>query len=294
MSIALFLRDKKTGLVYLNELKKYVRPYWLVPQDIGNRGFLAVPANTQRHCIFTPDQNGPFEGTYLTADVPSGGQMSVRINIPGLQRDLMNRAVLLQTIFTPTPGGQNPFIIPETLWLEPTESVITYFTDLSGAANSVRPMIHGRQFALRQARAGLATKFMAKRRLQRKVTMPFWFTTEQAVALAAGAAAIRANMQVSEEGHFVAYKITAWSTGPFEYRILDSESGASLSGAVYMSNTQATGIAAFPYILPEPWFIEKGRLLNLEFNNNNAGGANNIFLTISGRRIYDDRYREIV
>ena len=294
MSIPLFLRSTKNNLVYLNELKQYVQPYWLVPQDIGNRGFLAVPANTQRHCVVVPDQNGPFEGSYITADVPSGGLMNVRINEPGANRDLMNRDILLQTIFTPVPGAQNPFVLPETLWLEARQSLLLYFTDLSGLLNSVQPVIHGRKFNLRQARAGLADKFLAKRRLQRKVTTPYFYTTDQPVTLAVGAIAQRANIQVDDAGHFVAYKITCWSQGPFEYRIIDGTSGATLSGAVYIANTQGAGIAAFPYILPEPWFIPKNRILTLEFNNLRVGLTNNIFLTITGRRIYDDQYREIV
>jgi hypothetical protein len=155
-------------------------------------------------------------------------------------------------------------------------------------------VMHGRKFWLRQARAGLANKFIAQRRLQQAVTTPYFFTTDQAVTLAAAAVRTQANISISAEGHFVAYKITCFSDGPFEYRLIDGETGQSLSGGVFISNTQGTGIAANPYILPEPWFVEKNRQLILEMNNLNALGANRVFFTIAGRRIYDDQYRDIV
>jgi len=295
MSIPLFKRSRKTNLVYLNELKKYVLPWWLVPQNIVNRndGILAVPANATRNCMMTPDQNGPFEGMYLTCDL-FGGDMTVRINDAGFTRDLMNRDVLVSTIMTPAPGGQNVFILPETLWLEQRHSLLFTFTDQSGAANSVRPVLHGRKFFLRQAPAGLGDRFLARRRMQRKVSTPYWFTTDQAVQLANGAAGARANITIGGEGHFVAYKITCQSDGPFEFRLIDGETGAALSGSVFVSNTNCTGIGMDPYVFPEPWFIEKDRLITVEMNNLNALGANNIWFTMSGRRIYDESYREIV
>jgi len=195
---------------------------------------------------------------------------------------------------TPAPGGQNVFILPETLWLEQRHSLVMTFTDTSGAVNAVRPVLHGRKFLLQNAREGLANKFLAKRRMQQKITTPYFYTTDAAVALAFGAVAQRANITVTEEGHFVAYKITCWSNGPFSFRILDGESGQAISGSIFVSNTQCTGVAADPYILPEPWFVEKSRQLIVEMNNNFAGGVNNVFLTISGRRVYDEQYREIV
>ncbi len=293
MSIPLFLRRNKTNLVALNELKRYVRPEFMVPQQLGNNtGWLAVAANASVPCVLTPDQNGPFEGMYLTADY-GGGNMLVRITDPANTRDLMNRDVLAQTIFTAAPGGQNVFILPETLWLEQRHSIILNFTDISAAANSVRPVVHGRKFWLRQAREGIADKFLATRRLQRKVTTPYFFTTDQPVVLAAAAVAQRANITIGQEGHFVAYKMTCWSQFPFEFKILDGENGQSLSGSIFVSNTQGTGIAMDPYIFPEPWFIPKNRQLVLEMNNP-LMPQNTVFLTISGRRVYDDEYREIV
>jgi len=293
MSIPLFVRNTKTGLVSINELKKYVTPWQLVPQDLNNiTGILVVPAGTTRQLNLIPDQNGPFEGMFLTADV-AGGLMSVVIHDTGFNRDLMNRPVLVQTIMTPTPGGQNVFLLPETLWLEQQHSLLLSFTDLSALANSVRPVLHGRKFWLRQARAGLADKFVAQRRQQRQVTTPYFYTTDAAVNLAAAAVGTRANITVSAEGHFVAHKITCWSTGPFEYQIIDGENGQSLSGSIFVANTQATGTAANPYVLPEPWFIERNRQLVLRMNNLFAGGANQVFFTMSGRRIYTDQYPNI-
>lgn len=293
MSIPLFLKDKRTNIVGINELKKYVTPWHLVPQNLGNNtGFLAVGANAFANLVLSPDQNGPFEGMYLTADM--AGLMNVRIHDAGSNRDLMNRDVLAQTIFTPTPGGQNPFALPETLWVEQRHSILMTFTDLSTVVNSVRPVVHGRKFWLRQARPGLGNKFINNRRLQQKVTTPYFYTTDQAVALAAAAQRTQANISISAEGHFVAYKITLFSDGPFEYRLIDGETGQSTSGAIFLNSTQAGGNAANPYILPEPWYIEKNRQIILEMNNLSALGANRVWFTISGRRIYDDQYGQIV
>ena len=292
-SIPLFLRRKKDNLVFLNELKRYVAPWQLTPQNIGNRGILPVLLLTAQPCVFTPDQNGPFEGMYLTCEL-ANQLMMVRINDAAYSRDLMNRDVLATTIMTPLAGGQNPFVLPESLWLEQRHNLIATFTDFSGAANTARPVVHGRKFWLRQARAGLADRFLQQRRTQRKITTPYFYTTDQAVTLAAAAAGIRAPITITEEGHFVAYKITCWSDGPFEFKLLDGETGIAISGTVFISNLQGTGTAANPYVLPEPWFVEKSRQLILEMNNFNALSANRIFFTVSGRRVFDDSYREIV
>jgi len=293
MAIPLFLRNKKTGIVYLNELKRHVKPFFLVPQDLGNAtGALALLAGGTNVAILTPDQNGPFEGFYFT--VERNGPATVRINDTGFRRDLMNRDIHVDTIMTPAPGGQRPSILPESLWLEQRHALSLTFTDISGAAQAIRPVLHGRKFFLKQATPGMANKFIARRQLQRRVTTPYWYTTDAAVALAAGAVGTRANMTISEEGHFVVQKITCVSTGPFDFRIVDGRTGTALSGSILMSNMSATGTARFPYVLPEPWFIERNTQLVLEFNNTNALGANNIFMTFSGRRIYDETYREIL
>jgi len=295
MSIPAFVRDEKTGMVSLNELKKYVTPWQLVPQNLGNlTGILAVPALQVRNIVLTPDQNGPFEGMYLTCDVYGNRLINVRLHDVGFNRDLMNRDILVETIMTPTPGGQSPYILPETFWIEQRQSLIMTFTDLSNAANSVRPVFHGRKFWLRQARQGIADKLMAKRRQQRKITTPYFYTTDQAVTLAAAAAGTRANITISDEGHFMAYKITYYSDGPFEFRLIDGETGQAISGAIFINSTAGGGTAALPYVFPEPWFIEKNRQIILEMNNLNALGANRVWFTMTGRRIYDDQYRDIV
>jgi len=293
MAIPLFLRNKKTGIVYLNELKRHVSPYWLVPQDLGNaRGNLAVLANAPANMVVVPDQNGPFECFYMTAD--HGGHMLVRINDSGFRRDLMNRDVHVDTIMTPIPGGQRPFLLPESLWLEQRHALTFTFTDISGAAQTVRPVLHGRKFFLKSAEPGMAAKFFAQRQLQRKISTPYFYTLDAPLQLAAAAAGTRANMTVSEEGHFVANKLTCVSDGPFEFIIRDGRTGQALSGSIFVGNTAATGISRFPYVFPEPWFIERNSQLVFEFNNNWALGANDIWLTMSGRRVYDETYREIV
>jgi len=293
MSIPLFLRQKKTGVVYLNELKRHVKPYFLVPQDLGNvQGQLAVVANNTNNAILIPDQQGPFEGMYWTAE--HGGHMLVRINDSGFRRDMMNRDVHVDTIMTPVPGAQDPFMLPETLWLAQRHALTLTFTDISGANQTIRPVLHGRKFFLKQAKPGLANRFLARREQQQRISTPYFYTTDANVTLAAAAVGTRAQMTISEEGHFVAHKITCVSDGPFDMIIKDSRDGQALSGSIVVSNTQCTGIAARPYIFPEPWFIERNTQLLFEFNNRFALGANRIWMTFSGRRVYDESYQEII
>lgn len=293
MSVPVFLKHQKTGIVYLNELKRHVKPYWLIPQDLGNaQGQIAVGTLGVGNVIFVPDQNGPFEGFYMTAD--HGGAMTVRINDTGFKRDLMNRDIHIDTIMSPVPGGQFPFVLPESLWLEQRHALMMTFTDLSNVAQTVRPVIHGRKFFLKSAPQGTGNTFLAKRQLQQRITTPYFYTTDAAVVLANAAIGTRAQMTISEEGHFIAHKITCVSTGPFDFLVRDGRTGQSLSGTTVVANTTGTGTVFFPYILPEPMFIERNTQLIWEFNNRNALGANTIFLTVSGRRVYDETYREIV
>jgi len=293
MAIPLFVKDKASGTIYLNELKRHVIPHFLVPQDLGNNtGALAVPALGVANCVLAPDQFGPFEGFYLTA--MHNGDMTVRINDAAFRRDLMNRDVHIDTIMTPTPGGQNPFILPETLWLEQRHSLVMTFTDLSNAIQAVYPVIHGRRFMLKQAKPGIASRFITRRQLQMRVTTPYFMTTDAAVTLANGAVGTRANMTISQEGHFVAHKVMVVSDGPFNMRVTDGRSGVSLSGTIWPHMFNSVGTSRFPYIFCEPWFIARNSQLVFEFNNLNALGANRIFLTMAGRRVYDETYREIL
>jgi len=294
MAIPLFLKQKSTGVVYLNELKRFVKPYFMVPQNVGNQlGQVAVGALGTGNMILAPDQNGPFEGFYFTSE--HGGNMLVRINDGGARRDLMNRDVHIDTIMTPVPGGQRPFMLPEGLWIQQRRSLLFTFTDLSGAAQTVRPVLHGRKFFLKQATPGLASKFIARRDMINQVTTPFFYTTDNDVNLPL---ATTANQQetitVNDEGHFLATKITCVSQGPFDFIIKDGRTGQSLSGAVRVSNTGCTGISRFPYVFPEPWLIERNSQIIIEFTNRFALGSNNIWMTWTGRRIYDEQYQEIL
>lgn len=294
MALPLFIKQKQTGISFLNELKRFVRPYWLVPQNTDNlQGQIAVLANGTGNFVLSPDQNGPFEGFYFTSE--HGGDMLVRINDGGSRRNLMNRDVHMDTIMTPVPGGQRPFLLPEGLWIQQRRSLAFTFTDISGVAQTVRPVLHGRKFFLKQAKPGLAAKFVARRDMIQAVTTPYFYTTDNAVNLPlVNTTSQPANITISDEGHFVAHKITCVSDGPFDFIIRDGRTGQSLSGAIRISNTSATGTSRFPYVFPEPWFIERSSQIIIEFTNRFAGGANNIFMTWSGRRVYDEQYGGIL
>jgi len=290
MGVPTFLKNEQTRLIYLNPLKKFVKPFWLVPQDVNNTGNLAVGANTAQPMILRNDQQGPFEGFYAT--VQHNGDMLVRINDTGMQRDLMNRDVHVDTIFTPAPGGQSPFIFPESLWMDAGSTLQLTFTDISGVGQSVRPVIHGRKFYLRSAPRGIGTNVLARRERERRVSTPYFYTTDVAVALTAGQTGLQVPLTVSQEGHFEARKITVVSTGAFDFRISENRNGINLAGAIFTSSVSCGGIASFPYIFPESWLIERNTQLTVEFNNV-FPGVNTIFFTISGRRIYDEQYSSI-
>lgn len=291
MGVPTFLKNETTGVVYLNPLKKFVKPYWLVPQDINNVGRLTVGALASQPMVLRNDQQGPFEGFYAT--VQHNGDMLVRLQDTGMQRDLMNRDVHIDTIFSPAPGGQSPFIFPESLWMDAGSTILATFTDISGVQQTVRPVIHGRKFYLRSAPRGIGNNVLARRERERRVSTPYFYTTDVAVAMTAAQTGLQVPLTVSQEGHFEARKITVVSTGPFDFKISENRNGINLAGAIFTSNVSCGGISSFPYIFPESWLIERNTQLTIEFNNTFAGGANNIFFTISGRRIYDEQYSSI-
>ena len=290
MGVPTFLKNEQTGVVYLNPLKKFVKPFWLTPQDVNNTGNLTVGALASSPMILRNDQQGPFEGFYAT--VQHNGDMLVRIQDTGMQRDLMNRDCHLDTIFAPAPGGQSPFIFPETLWMDAGSTLLLTFTDASGVIQAVRPVIHGRKFYLRSAPRGIGNNVLSRRERERRVSTPYWYTTDQAMALAAGQTGLQIPLTVSQEGHFEARKITCVASGPFNFKISENRNGINMAGNTFVSNVSCTGIASFPYIFPESWLIERNTQLTIEFNNV-FPGPNTIFFTISGRRIYDEQYSSI-
>lgn len=288
MPVPTFLRGKD-GYVRLNEIKRHVRQHWLTPQGTGNRrGNVIVGANADAYLRFVCDQNGPFEGYGLSYDRTSP-LVNVVINcVRANNRALMNRPVLADTIMSPLIGGQNLFLLPETLWFDPMEVYTMVFTDFSGAPNTVRPIIHGRKFNLRQAPPSLAEALVKRKSLRQQISTPYFYTTDAAVALAANVRGQQATITVSEEGHFEWWATTFWATGAFDWRVTDAASGVSFSGSEYVNSTGTIGVSLFPYEMSEPVFIAKNTALTLEFDDY-SGGVNNVFLTLIGRRIYEDR-----
>src|ERR1700675_953186 len=105
--IPTWIKHPETGLIVVNELKRYVKPFWLVPEDTNSfasdSGILSLNAGeVSDFYTLTVDGKGHFEifDAFFTSSEPEG--FTVELFDPGnlgSERPvLMNREVHVATI----------------------------------------------------------------------------------------------------------------------------------------------------------------------------------------------------
>lgn len=292
MALKLF-KKKADGRLEINPLKHATFPYYLCT-DAPNT-VVVVPAggNTSAPTPMTVTQEGPFEGFYLTGQYNNA--VMIRIQDQAAKRMLMNREIHWDTIVGGTGGaagdgdlGIRPFILPQTMFLHQRRSLIVDFRDLAAAGANVRFAIGGRRFYPTAAASNDLQKFIKQKVDRYGVATPYFLTTDAQVNIA-GPGTTTWRMSVGAEAHFVGYKlsyVTTLAADPTFY-LTDAETGRVIMNgntvAGIMQAADGIGTAQFPYIFPEPWFIERNGAINLTLT---AAGAGIFYFTIAGIRIY--------
>ena len=282
MSTPLFVKDPATGRLQINELKHYVFPNYLI-SDVGQ---IVVPAGgTSAPTGFTVTQEGPEEITLFTGQTTAN--VMVMIQDIAANRFIMNREIHWLTM---VGVGMRPFILPQTMMLHQRRSLVATFRDLAAGGANVDLVMGSRRFYPTAAGSPKLDDYIEKKLERFGVSTPYFLTTDAAVNFAAlGTQTFR--MSVGPEGHFCGYKLMFLTdiVGAFTFTLQDAETGRNLMNGLgnvgLVNSADGIGTAQWPYILPEPWFIERNGAVNITIT---AAAAGNVWFTIGGIRIYSE------
>lgn len=292
--------------------KMYVPVYWrreILPNwmyfDFSDVGAAAavIPAAGTPSAPFTfkqpytsvggLDENlgTPFEvRSIVFADTVEGtpaANFQVLLKEVGETREFMNRRCHVRTIFG---TAQTPALLREPFMFKSQHNVSCQFFKIAGGATAAKVYLVGAQYA------PWSPEFMAKKRShtelvdivrkwykRRNYVTPYWLTTDEDVTLA-GNASGEFFAKIGDDGHFEAFTLTAVSTGNFEIDISEPKTKQTLMNGL-ITQTNGIGNANFPTLLASAYLVPAGYRLRF-FIRNLTGAENNIFITLSGRKIW--------
>lgn len=273
------------GSVFINPSKRYVPSYWLTTNP--NRVVAIGAGATTAPQLLPVDSQGHFEIFYAMCERDAA--CTIRIFDPGRSTELMNREVHIDTITSGVSGNASlrPFIWPESYFLNVEDAgraLTVQFRDLSGVGGNIRYALCGRRFYTKESPPDVYEKmFQYFGRKER--TNVYFLTTDVATQIGAGVGTeLVATARVTDEADFEMFKITSVHDGPYEFMLRNRSNGRALMSD-FIHVDLGTGTAEFPFILPEPWLVERNYQVEIVFRNLQAG-ANNVFFTMTGRRLY--------
>lgn len=280
----LFMPD---GSVQINRAKRHVRSFW-IPSNPKSVVLAAAGAagDTVLGTPFVVDQQGHFEWAYLMGFFTSN-QFLINIFDPGTRRNLMNERIHAGTLLG---TARRPAILVETYLLNTENAgreLQMDYQNLSLAQNDVEVVLHGRRWYHRESppdvQADLRKKFGSKER-----TTAYWLTTERGafVIPAAGAllAPVAPIITADDEADTEVFKITAVSTGPFEFRLRELASNRTLMND-FVRIENGFGTPEFPFVFQESLLIERNYKVAVDVRDL-SGADNTVFLTFWCRRLW--------
>lgn len=301
--IPTWIKDPETGLVVVNELKKYVKPFWLTTED--NEVITLAAGEVSDFFPMTVDGKGHFEifDAFYTSQRAEG--FTVELFDPGnLGRErpiLMNREVHVDTIASggavtlplsgtlPAAGAAGrPFRWPQSFFMNVvsgTGTLMVRFRNLNTTqTNQIRFALVGRRWYHLQAPWKVANRMEEIFREQAR-TFPYFFTTDQFVSLTAlGSSA--PIMRFGDDAYVEWVKGMAVSTGSFQVRIVETSTKKRLMERPVI-NTLAFGNGEFPFLNWEDSLFEPNYQLTFELDDL-SDGTNVVWLTLACRKIKVD------
>lgn len=285
--IPTFLK-REDGGIYINPAKRHVRPYWLTSQAPATPTpqIVSIPAGgTTPPIPFPIDTQGHFE-IFYTMFQATDPRVEINIFDPGTRRNLMNRGIRLPTI---AGTATRPFYWPESYFLNvdngPRELQVS-FTDFSGAPNDVRLVFYGRRLYQNEAPPAVQEE-MIRYFASKERTNVYFLTTENAItvpALGILSGPTAPVFQATDEASTEVMKMSIVNDGAFEFQLREQRNNRTLSNnPVHVVDGWGTG--QFPFVLQETFLIERNYDVDFEITDL-SGAENNIFATMTARRLY--------
>ncbi len=301
-AIPTWIKDPDSGLVVVNELKKYVKPFWLTTDPNP----ITLAAGELSDWIpMVIDGKGHFEifDAFFVSQRAEG--FTVELFDPGNQgRErpiLMNREVHVATIasgggttlpltgslpVSSSPG--RPFRWPQSFFMNVvsgTGAIMARFRNLNTTqSNQIRFTLSGRRWYHLQAPWKIANR-MEEIFREGARTFPYFFTTDGFVTLTALGTASPV-VRFGDDGFVEWSKGMAVSTGGFTVRILETATQKRLMESPVI-NTLAFGNGEFPFLMWEDALFEPNYQLTFELVDL-SNAANTIWITLGCRKIKVD------
>lgn len=247
----------------------------------------AGPGDTALGIPFRIDTQGHFEWAYLMS-LATSKNFLVKVFDPGTRRDLMNNFIHAATLLG---TAQRPGLLPETYLLNTENAgreLQLSVRNLSAAPNNVEIALHGRRWYHMEAPPDVQEDIRKKFK-QRERTTAYWLTPDggPGFTVPAGGALVdqAAPLFVADdEADTEVFKVTTFSTGPFEFRLRELASNRFLMND-FVRVENGWGTAEFPFVFQESLLIERNYKVAVEVRD--LSGANNtIFLTFWCRRLW--------
>lgn len=296
------IKDPKTGKIVVNELKRYVKPFWLTTEP---ESVVLGPDGESDPIPMMLDNKGSYEifQAFFNSSQPEG--FTVKIFTPDTRATLMNRQVHVATIasgggvttpegaFPATSSAGRPFRWPESYFLDVEDkgkAVMCVFRNLSATqSNTIRFVLHGLRWYHMQAPAWIAKRMKHIYR-ERLSTFPFFYTTEQFAELPA-LGTVNSEIRFTDEAYVEWVKSAVFRTGPFDVRIREKENGRR-----FMTNpirdSLVFGNGEFPFLNWETSLFEPNYKLIFELTDA-SNAPNTVWLTLACRKLlwdpHDDR-----
>lgn len=287
------LRDPKTGRIYKNPLKPYVKPFWLVtePEEI-----VLTPNGVSEVIPMTIDNKGHLEiiGGFFQSQQPEG--YSVKMMDAKTNELMMNRDVHISTIaagggcatnysvFGPETAAGRMYRWPDSYWLQVTEkgrSINVKFWNQSSLQNTVRFTLYGFRWYHTLADQKLADEIQALW-MERRHIRPFFYTTDEFIRLANGESR-EATIRLSDDVHAEWVKGTSVSTGHYKVRVEERTTRRTFM-TERLRDEMVFGPGELPFHMWESAVFEPNTRLVLDLEND-FPGDNTIWVTLGCRHL---------
>ncbi len=271
-------------IIALNKKRLAAIPYFLLTNPPNNEVSIAANQASPMQ-IMEVSGEGPAQVVGLKHEKTGDLLVLMQIQDGRTQRGLMNGAVHIDTIMG---DNFNPYILPEGLYLDERRSIQVTFTDISGAANTVRVVAETGRFLEQQVDPQMA-RIRYRMSHQQYLTMPYFYTFDQQAPTLAVAEERELSITVGQTHHFEIITLSGVQTGPYDIDIIDAEKGQSIITAPQGQNYRVRngliiGTGTFPFKLHSPRLIQVGQRLIVRLRNQHTA-PNTVHLTLGGRAI---------